>query len=64
MSILPLKYARGGKETLDSHFRKVEDLLGISAHDAVSDWVIFSVCGLEGGEKEKQNQEKNLHHLR
>lgn len=48
MSIIPLKYACGGQETLDSRFREVEHLLGISAHDAVSDWVIFSVCGLEG----------------
>lgn len=48
---------------LDSRFREVEHLLGISAHDAVSDRVVFSVCGLEGGENEKANLDKNMNHL-
>lgn len=39
--------------SLDLRFWKVEDLLGISAHNAISDWVVFSVCGLWGdGEKQ------------
>lgn len=61
MSIFPLKYAWGGEETQDSRFREVEHLLGISAHNAISDGVIFSVCGLEG--EEKQILENNMHHL-
>lgn len=34
------------KKYLDSRFSEVEDLLGIPTYNAVSDWVIFSVCGL------------------
>lgn len=41
---------------LDLRFREVEDLLGISTHNAVCDAVIFSVCGLGEG-KEKQDLE-------
>lgn len=51
MSIFPVKYA-WVEETWDSRFREVEHLLGISAHNSVSDWVIFPVCGLEVEEKE------------
>lgn len=36
---LPDKY-------LDLRFSKVEDLLGIPTHNAVRDWIHFSVCGL------------------
>lgn len=44
-------------------FGKVEDLLGIPAQDAVSDWVVFSVCGL-WEEKEKPVSSKSWSQFR
>lgn len=41
------------EEYLDLRFREVKDLLGISTHNAVRNWIVFSVRGL-GKERESR----------
>lgn len=61
-AILPSQVGLGGntlwcssalEKHLDLRFREVEDHLGIPAHNAVCDRVVFSVYGLGEGERKK-----------